>query len=50
MLDEWGVFKFLYNLGIIVEDLNLLFFLKKINGEFCLVIVFISVGRYLKKI
>lgn len=50
LLEEWGVFNFLCNLGIIVEDLNLLFFLKKLNGEFYLVIVFVSVCRYFKNL
>lgn len=40
LLEERGVFNPPCNLGITVEDLNSLFFLKKPNGEFHLVTAF----------
>lgn len=48
LLEERGVFNPPCNLGITVEDLNSLFFLKKPNGKFHLVTAFASVCRYLK--
>lgn len=48
MFENIGEFKCFEDVGIIVEYVNYLFLIKKLNGSFCLVIVFVNIGWYSK--